>query len=58
MFDSKGKDYTFQVLQTTVGSWKGLPRTNATTYYEHLQITDVKSFIVMGLAGNENFVGF
>jgi hypothetical protein len=26
--------------------WKGLPRTNTLAYYENLQITPVKSFIV------------
>jgi hypothetical protein len=28
-------------------TWKGLPRTNTLTYYENLQITAVKSFIVL-----------
>ncbi len=29
--------------------WKGLPGTNSLTYYEHLEITDVKSFKTLAL---------
>jgi hypothetical protein len=33
-------------------SWKGLPGTNALAYYEHLQVTDVKRFIIFGKGAN------
>jgi hypothetical protein len=32
--------------------WKGLPVTSTVAYYKHLQITDVKSFITLGLGAN------